>query len=453
MSSQISPSCKSWKRICKSTNVLRWEITQSRRGFIRIPLLNSLTGYRETPRGLGAQPTLTAEANTRSSLDDRADSTPCAPRTSAHERTGGISTQLECAGATPSTAPGESRIIRWMQGNATDSWLLALPKAELHLHIEGTLEPERMFQLAERNDVELPFESLDALRAAYQFSDLQSFLDLYYQGAAVLRTERDFFELTWAYLERAAAEGVHHAEIFLDPQTHTQRGIPLDVVLQGTLRALARADSIGVSAGLILCFLRHLTGEAALATLESALPFKDQLLGVGLDSSERGNPPEKFRDAFELARREGLHTVAHAGEEGPPEYIWQALDVLGAERIDHGVAAIRDRELMRRLAADGIPLTMCPLSNLRLHVVEDLRTHPLRPMLDAGLRVTVNSDDPAYFGGYVAENYRAVRDTLALTASELRTLARNSLEASFAPPERRAELLQDLERSATPVST
>jgi adenosine deaminase len=306
-----------------------------------------------------------------------------------------------------------------------------LPKAELHLHIEGTLEPEMLFTFAARNGVETRFSSVEQLRAAYDFDDLQSFLDIYYEGANVLRTEQDFHDLTWAYLERAAADGVRRAEIFFDPQTHTDRGVPMDTVVLGISSALERSDELGISTGLILCFLRHLSGDAAVRTLEAALPWRDRLLGVGLDSSEVGHPPTKFVEAYDLARSEGLHLVAHAGEEGPPEYVWQALDVLGVERIDHGVRSIEDPALVDRLADERLPLTVCPLSNLRLKVVEDLGDHPLPRMLEAGLLVTINSDDPSYFGGYVGDNYEAVASSLDLAADDLATLARNSLEASF----------------------
>ncbi len=315
-----------------------------------------------------------------------------------------------------------------------DAFIRSLPKAELHLHIEGTLEPELLFELATRNGVETRFPNVDALRAAYDFTDLQSFLDIYYQGAGVLQTAADFRDLTEAYLGRAAADGVRRAEIFFDPQTHTERGIALETVLDGIGAALDRSEEVGISSGLILCFLRHLSEAEAMATLEAALPHKDRLLGVGLDSSELGHPPEKFAKVFALAREEGLRTVAHAGEEGPPEYIWQALDVLGAERIDHGYRATEDPALMARLATDQVPLTMCPLSNLKLQVVTDLTEHPLRKMLHAGLKVTVNSDDPAYFGGYVGANYDAAVHALGLEREEVETLARNSLTGSFMDP-------------------
>ena len=323
-----------------------------------------------------------------------------------------------------------------------DAFIRSLPKAELHLHIEGTLEPELLFEMAVRNGVETRFRGVEELRAAYEFSDLQSFLDIYYEGANVLRTEQDFHDLTWAYLERAAADGVRRAEIFFDPQTHTERGVSIETVMDGIGSALDRSSELGVSSGLILCFLRHLSGTEAMSTLEAALPFKDRLIGVGLDSSEVGNPPEKFTDVFALARAEGLHAVAHAGEEGPPDYIWKALELLGAERIDHGFRATEDALLMTRLAADQIPLTMCPLSNLKLQVVENMSDHPLRRMLHAGVKVTINSDDPAYFGGYVGANYDAAVRSLGLEREEVEAIARNSLTGSFMDKAELAPLLK-----------
>ncbi len=317
------------------------------------------------------------------------------------------------------------------QHPAPTDLIRSLPKAELHLHIEGTLEPEMLFTVARRNGIETKYASVEELRDAYDFTDLQSFLDIYYEGAAVLRTERDFHDLTWAYLERAAADGVRRAEIFFDPQTHTARGISMKTVILGVTSALDRGSELGISTGLILCFLRHLSGRDAIDTLEAALPWRDRLLGVGLDSSEVGHPPTKFTEAYELARSEGLHLVAHAGEEGPPEYVWQALDVLGVERIDHGIRSMEDSALVQRLSDDRIPLTVCPLSNLKLRVVEDLAHHPLPQMLDAGLLVTINSDDPSYFGGYVGDNYDAIGASLGLATPQLVELARNSLLASF----------------------
>jgi adenosine deaminase len=320
----------------------------------------------------------------------------------------------------------------------------AIPKAELHLHIEGTLEPELMFELAKRNGIRLRFPSVEAVRRAYQFTSLQSFLDIYYEGAKVLLREQDFYDLTWAYLERAHADGVRHAEIFFDPQTHTDRGIAFETVFSGLRRALDDAEhALRMSSRLILCFLRHLTAEAAMETLKAALPFKDGLAAVGLDSSEVGHPPRKFAAVFERARAAGLLAVAHAGEEGPPEYIWEALDVLQARRIDHGVRCLEDPRLVERLRADRIPLTVCPLSNVKLRVFATMGEHNLKRLLAAGLCVTVNSDDPAYFGGYIAANYRAAEQGLGLSREDLLTLARNSFRASFlAPPEKHARLAE-----------
>ena len=318
----------------------------------------------------------------------------------------------------------------------------ALPKAELHLHVEGTLEPEMLFALAERNRVTIPFRSVDELRAAYEFTDLQSFLDLYYAGMAVLRTEQDFTELADAYFARAAAQGVVHAELFFDPQAHTARGIALRTVLDGLWEAVRRSEARHrITSSLILCFLRDLPEASAMATLDEALAFGDRIVGVGLDSAEVGNPPEKFARVFARARAEGWKAVAHAGEEGPPSYVTACLDVLRVARIDHGVRAIEDPALVARLRDERIPLTVCPLSNVRLRVVENLAAHPLRRMLDAGLVVTVNSDDPAYFGGYVGTNVAAVAEALGLDAETLMTLARNSFEAAFLDPERRAAYL------------
>ena len=325
-----------------------------------------------------------------------------------------------------------------------DTWLRRLPKAELHLHIEGTLEPELMFALARRNGVTVPYASVDAVRQAYVFSDLQSFLDIYYAGCAVLK-EQDFYDLTWAYLERAAAQGVRHAEIFFDPQTHTSRGIPMAVVIGGLHRALAECPKLGMSASLILCFLRHLSAEAAMETLTQALPFRDRIVAVGLDSSEVGHPPAEFQAVFDRARVEGLLTVAHAGEEGPPEYIWEALDLLDASRIDHGVRCLEDDRLVEWLVADQIPLTVCPLSNVKLRVFPSLRQHSLRTMLERGLLVTVNSDDPAYFGGYIEENFQQATQALGLTREQVLTLARNSFRASFLPESDKQRYLAEID--------
>ena len=327
----------------------------------------------------------------------------------------------------------------------TASFVRALPKAELHLHIEGTLEPEMMFDLAASNGIDLPFANVEEVRAAYEFTDLQSFLDIYYQGAAVLITEQDFFDLMYAYLERAVADGVRRAEIFFDPQTHTERGIDFSVFMGGFTRAIEAArDRWGISAALIMCFLRHLPGEAAVATWREAEPYIDQLIAVGLDSGEVGNPPELFADAYRLARDAGLHAVAHAGEEGPPAYIVGALDALGSERIDHGVRCADDPALVDRLAREQIPLTMCPLSNLKLRVFDRLEDHNLKDLLDRGVRVTINSDDPAYFGGYVLDNYVAIADALGLSRDDLVTLARNSIEATFLAEDDKQILLAEL---------
>lgn len=319
-----------------------------------------------------------------------------------------------------------------MPGLSTQEWLQRLPKAELHLHIEGTLEPELMLELATRNDVSLPFADVAAVKAAYVFDDLQSFLDLYYAGCSVLVTEPDFYDLTMAYLRRAAVQGVRHAEIFFDPQTHSERGVDLATVVGGISRALADGrDEMGVTSQLILCFLRHLSAEAAMATLEDALPFREAFTAVGLDSSESGNPPAKFRAVFERARAAGLIAVAHAGEEGPPSYIREALDVLHVLRIDHGVRCLEDDDLVERLVAEQVPLTVCPLSNVMLRVFDDLADHPFRRMFDRGLLVTINSDDPAYFGGYIGDNYVATAAALDMTRDEMRRVARNSFVASF----------------------
>jgi adenosine deaminase len=330
------------------------------------------------------------------------------------------------------------------------SFVRALPKAELHLHIEGTLEPEMMFDLATRNGIDLPFASVDDVRAAYDFENLQSFLDIYYQGAAVLVTEDDFHDLMLAYLERAHRDGVRRAEIFFDPQTHTARGIGFEVIMEGFTRAIEEArDRWGISTGLIMCFLRHLPPEDAIETWIASAPFRIRLLGVGLDSSEVGNPPEWFAEVYGLAREAGLHVVAHAGEEGPPAYVEGALSSLRVERIDHGVRSEEDPDVVRRLAEERIPLTMCPLSNVRLNVFERLEDHNLKRLLDSGVLVTVNSDDPAYFGGYVLDNYLAIADALDLTREDLVVLARNSIEASFLPIRAKAALLTELDSVST----
>ncbi|MFE5028358.1 adenosine deaminase [Streptomyces sp. NPDC056656] len=310
--------------------------------------------------------------------------------------------------------------------------LASLPKAELHLHIEGTLEPELAFALAARNGVDLPFADTEALRKAYLFEDLQSFLDLYYGLMAVLRTEEDFEQLADAYLARAAAQGVRHAEIFFDPQAHTARGVPIGTVVEGLSAALSKSvERHGVSTRLIMCFLRDQSAESAMRTLESAKPYLDRIVGVGLDSAEVGNPASKFREVYEAAGALGLRKVAHAGEEGDPSYVWEALDVLGVERIDHGLRCVEDPALVERLVRDRVPLTLCPLSNVRLRAIDVLEDHPLPRMMDAGLLCTVNSDDPSYFGGYVGDTFHAVHEALALDHERLRELARNSFVASF----------------------
>ncbi|MFM9885613.1 MAG: adenosine deaminase [Burkholderiales bacterium] len=324
--------------------------------------------------------------------------------------------------------------------------LRASPKAELHIHIEGSLEPELIFKLAERNRIALPYPTVEALRAAYAFTDLQSFLDIYYAGADVLLREQDFYDMAWAYLSRAAADNVLRAEIFFDPQTHTSRGVAFDSVIGGLHRAITDARArLGISADLILCFLRHLSEEEAFATLEEALPHRGRYIGLGLDSGERGNPPEKFARVFARGRELGFHIVAHAGEEGPPAYIRSALDVLKAERIDHGVRCLEDPALVERLVRERIPLTVCPLSNEKLRVVNRLSDHNLGELLARGLVATINSDDPAYFGGYINQNFIETFDALRLKAEHAYQLARNSFEASFASPDAKQEWIAKLD--------
>lgn len=321
-----------------------------------------------------------------------------------------------------------------------------MPKAELHLHIEGTLEPELIFELARRNGVALRYASVEDLRRAYAFTDLQSFLDIYYAGASVLLHEQDFYDMTWAYLQRARADNVRHAELFFDPQTHTERGVAFATVINGIHRALQDAQAEwGMSGALIMCFLRHLSEEDAFATLEQSLPFRGQFIGVGLDSSERGHPPEKFARVFARCKELGLHLVAHAGEEGPPEYIRTALDVLHVERIDHGVRCLEDVALTQRLARDKVPLTVCPLSNIKLRVFDRLADHNLLKLLDAGLTVTVNSDDPAYFGGYVNDNFVQMFEALPLAKDHAYRLARNSFSAAFLDGETKRKLLDEVD--------
>jgi adenosine deaminase len=326
-----------------------------------------------------------------------------------------------------------------------EAFVRGLPKAELHLHIEGSLEPQMLFALAKKHGVKLRFASVEEVRKAYEFGDLQAFLDIYYEGAAVLRDADDFRSLTLAYLERARADGVVHAEIFCDPQTHTARGVPMQHVLEGISTGLDQGErELGITSRLIVCFLRHLTEEEALATLKEAMRFRSLFHGVGLDSSEKGHPPSKFKRVFERARAEGLVPVAHAGEEGPPEYIEEALDLLKVVRIDHGVRCIEKPALLKRLRAQGIPLTVCPLSNVKLKVFKRLEDHNLKQLLDAGLCVTVNSDDPAYFGGYVLENYLACARALNLSRPDLARLCANSISASLLPEEQKAAFLKQI---------
>ncbi|ESQ09223.1 MAG TPA: adenosine deaminase [Chromatiaceae bacterium] len=321
-----------------------------------------------------------------------------------------------------------------------------LPKVELHIHIEGSLEPEMMFALAERNGIELRFPSVEAVRQAYAFRDLQSFLDIYYEGAAVLREAQDFYDLTWAYLQKASAQRVRHTEIFFDPQTHTDRGIDFDTVITGIHDALEDGRRrLNISSHLILCFLRHLSAEAAMATLEQALAHKEKIIGVGLDSSELDHPPITFKSVFERARSEGLMTVAHAGEEGPPEYIRQALDSLQVARIDHGVRCIEDATLVERLVRNQVPLTVCPISNVKLRIFETMQAHNLKRLLDLGIRITINSDDPAYFGGYITENFLQAQRALMLDVGDIYRLSKNAILASFLGHSDKEKLLQELD--------
>ncbi|MBM7062873.1 adenosine deaminase [Pseudomonas sp. UL073] len=312
-------------------------------------------------------------------------------------------------------------------------WLNSLPKAELHMHLEGSLEPELLFALAERNKIALPWADVETLRTAYAFNNLQEFLDLYYAGADVLRSEQDFYDLTWAYLQKCKEQNVIHTEPFFDPQTHTDRGVPFDVVLNGIQQALKDGRTqLGISSGLILSFLRHLPEEAAFQTLEQAMPYRDAFIAVGLDSSEKGFPPRLFERVFAKARSEGLIAVAHAGEEGPPEYVWEALDLLKVARIDHGVRAAEDPRLIQRIIDEQIPLTVCPLSNTKLCVFDHMREHNILDLLEQGVKVTVNSDDPAYFGGYVTENFAALHEHLGMSEAQAKRLAQNSLDARLA---------------------
>jgi len=321
------------------------------------------------------------------------------------------------------------------------NWLKELPKIELHLHIEGTLEPELLFKLAKRNSVQLPFNSIDEVKKAYQFSNLQDFLDIYYQGAEVLLLKQDFYDLTWAYLLMCKEQNVIHVEPFFDPQTHTSRGVPFETVVNGISEALADAkEKLGITSRLIMCFLRHLSEESAIETLKSSKQFSDVIYGVGLDSAEMGNPPEKFVNVFNQAKDMGYILVAHAGEEGPASYIWSSLDVLNVQRIDHGIRAIDDPDLMLRLIETQMPLTICPLSNVKLRVFDNMASHTILDMLDLGVCVTVNSDDPSYFGGYMTENFLALYDSLALTKDQATRLIKNSIDASFAEESRKKEL-------------
>jgi adenosine deaminase len=330
-----------------------------------------------------------------------------------------------------------------------EAFIRGIPKAELHLHIEGALEPELMFSLARRNGIALPWDSVEELRQAYDFHNLQSFLDIYYRGTDVLHHVQDFYDLTSSYFQRAARDNVRHVELFFDPQTHTRRDVPFETVITGIHGACVDAESrLGISSKLILCFLRHLSPSSALESLRSAVPFRPWIGGVGLDSSESGNPPSKFKAVFDEAREENFRVVCHAGEEGPASYITEALDLLGAQRIDHGVRCLEDDALVERLARDQIPLTVCPLSNVKLHVFPDMGAHNLKKLIDRGLMVTLNSDDPAYFGGYVGDNYVAAAQALGLTKADIVALARNSFQASFLAHDRKQSLIAEVERYA-----
>lgn len=333
-----------------------------------------------------------------------------------------------------------------------DNLIARLPKCELHIHIEGSLEPELMFALARRNGIKLPYDSVEALRGAYQFTQLQDFLDIYYRGMSVLIAEQDFFDLAWAYLRRAHADNVRHVEMFFDPQGHTSRGVLFATVIDGLHRAIEQArGELGISASLIMCFLRHLDEADAERTLDTALAHRSRIIGVGLDSSEAGHPPAKFKHVFQRAREVGFSLFAHAGEEGPPAYVWEAIDVLGVDRVDHGNRCLEDTTLVTRLARDRKPLTVCPLSNLRLRVVDNLAQHPLRHMMEKDLLVTLNSDDPAYFGGYVNDNYRALQQSLGLSRAELVALALNSFTASMMPEADKQNALADFDRAVASI--
>jgi len=339
------------------------------------------------------------------------------------------------------------QVLFMKTNNELKQFILGIPKAELHVHIEGTLEPELAFAIADRNNLSLPFNSPEQLRKAYNFNNLQSFLNLYYVASRVLQREKDFYDLAMAYLTKAHLETVRHAEIFLDPQTHTQRGVPFETIIGGISKATIDAEKeFGISTKLIMCFLRDLSAESAMETLTQALTFKEWIIGIGLDSSELGNPPERFKNVFDRAHQEGFLTVAHAGEEGPPEYIWQALEALKVSRIDHGVRCIEDPELVEKLKSERIPLTVCPISNVKLRLFNTIREHNLKKLLDLGLCVTVNSDDPAYFGGYIFENYVAVTEALGLDKNDLYLVARNSFEASFLTQEEKERYIAKLDK-------
>ena len=325
------------------------------------------------------------------------------------------------------------------------AFIQGLPKVELHVHVEGTLEPELMFELAQRNHIQLPYQSVQGIRDAYQFTDLQSFLDIYYQGAKVLQTKQDFYDLMWAYLKKASEQNVRHAEIFFDPQTHTARGIPFEVFMPGFIQAKEEAQKeLGITSALILCFLRHLSPNEALETLEQAVPYKNEILGVGLDSSEKGRPPSLFKEVFNKAKNEGYVPVAHAGEEGPADYVWEALDLLNVKRIDHGVRSIEDPHLIQYLVERQTPLTVCPLSNIKLCVFDEMSHHNIKQLLDLGVRVTINSDDPAYFGGYMNENFLATQEGLNLSKEDLYQISANAIEASFISTDRKEDLRAEL---------
>lgn len=334
-----------------------------------------------------------------------------------------------------------------MSEMSIENFIKGIPKAELHLHIEGTFEPELIFKIAQRNNIKINYSSVEELKKAYNFNNLQEFLDIYYTGAAVLLHEQDFYDLTWAYLEKIHSQNVIHTEIFFDPQTHTHRGVKFDIVIGGIIRALQDAEvKLGVTSKLIMSFLRHLDEASAFKTLEDGIRHKDKIVGVGLDSSEVGNPPSKFQRVFEQAKKEGFLTMAHAGEEGPAEYVWEALNLLKIERIDHGNNSLNDEKLVNELVNRKMPLTVCPLSNLKLKVVKDIKKHPLKIMMDKGILVTINSDDPAYFGGYMDENYLAMAAALNLSKKDIRDLAKNAFIASFLSEDQKNKMIEKVDR-------